>query len=305
MYSNYSMSVKRITNFIENGKTLAADGAWATMLYTRGLARDESPEKWGMDNLKVVREIAKAYVGAGSDIISTNTFGANWFRLASYGLQENVREYNRITAEVSKIAAGYKTIVTGSVGPTGKSLSKDEITRGEMFTAFQEQVVALMDGGVDAILIETMTSVEEAIIAIDAVKSARDIELICSFGFIKNDKGHFVTIENEPLPNVIAAVVAKEVDVIGANCGTGIDDMIEITKQVREVEPKLPLMVYPNAGIPEDQNGRLVFPDSHEYWEERIPQLIENRADIIGGCCGTTPKHIAIIRHTIDGDKYY
>jgi 5-methyltetrahydrofolate--homocysteine methyltransferase len=149
--------MKKITELLKSGKTLISDGAWGTFLHLKGLQPGECPELWNITHEKEVLEIAQSYIDAGADMIETNSFGGSSFKLKHYGLQNKVYELNRAAAAISRKAAGSVKLVLGSVGPTGVILMMGEVTPEELYESFKEQVVALEEGGADAIIIETMS----------------------------------------------------------------------------------------------------------------------------------------------------
>jgi 5-methyltetrahydrofolate--homocysteine methyltransferase len=214
-----------------------------------------------------------------------------------------VVELNKSAAEISREAAGKNIYVLGSVGPSGKLLITGDITIDELFDGFKEQMVALESGGVNGILIETMFDLEEAICAIKAAKENIKCEVICTMTFEGNEGIGFHTMMGTT-PEVAAdSLIEAGADIIGANCGIGIENMVAITKQLRLVDKMIPILIQANAGLPTIINDRTVFSETPEYISKWIRPLIDAGANIIGGCCGTTPEHIRMIAEVVKKSK--
>ncbi|MEA1875486.1 MAG: homocysteine S-methyltransferase family protein [Bacteroidota bacterium] len=285
-----------IIKALENQQILLSDGAWGTLLQEKGLKPGVSPESWNIDFPEKVKEVAAAYITAGSDMIETNSFGGSSFKLAHYGLDNKVWELNKRAAEISRQAAGPDKIVLGSVGPTGVILMMGEITKEELYDAFKEQVMALAEGGVDAICVETMTDLDEAVLAIKATKENTDLEAICTMTFDKTIQGDFRTMMGVSPEQMVEELIKAGADIIGTNCGNGMENMIPIVEAIRKTDKNIPILVHANAGLPHLQDGKNVFDETPEITASFIPKLIDAGANIIGGCCGTTPKHIQAIK---------
>jgi len=280
---------------IAEGRVLISDGAWGTFLHQKGLKADECPESWNIERPEDVLEIASSYVEAGADIVLTNSFGGSPAKLDGYGLRDQTYELNRAAAEISKEAAGDSALVLGSVGPTGKMVFMGEISEEELLEGLKEQVKGLAEGGVDGIVIETMSDLEEARIAILAAKSTSDLDVACTFTFSKTQTGEYRTMMGTGVEEFL--VMAKETgaDVIGANCGNGTAGMIEIVKEIRALDPDIPVLVHANAGLPMYEDGKTVFPETPSEMATQMEDLVKAGANIVGGCCGTTPDHIKYI----------
>lgn len=277
---------------LESGKILISDGAWGTFLQQRGLQPGECPELWNIDHKEDVFAIAKSYIDAGADMILTNSFGGSPYKLSHYGLENRAAELNEAAAAISREAAGSDHFVLGSIGPTGAILMMGQLSEEEMYEGFSIQAEALKKGGVDAVCIETMSAVDEAVIAIRAAKEAAGLEVVCTFTFEKTVKGDFRTMMGVTPQEMVAAVKDAGASIIGTNCGNGFDQMIEIVKEIRTAEPAIPVLVHANAGKPEYRDGETVFPENPAHMAARVKELIQSGANIIGGCCGTTPAHI-------------
>jgi len=292
--------MKTITSVVKSGKIPVSDGAWGTFLQQKGLQPGECPEQWNLTHPDEVREIARSYINAGADMIETNSFGGTSFKLEYFGLDNQVSEINEAAARLSKEVAGDNRWVIGSVGPTGKMLVMGDVTEEELYDAFKTQVIALEKGGADAICIETMSDIDEALLAIRAAKENTQLEVICTFTFDSIGENEYRTMMGISPAEAAIACVNAGADIIGTNCGNGLKNMINIVAQMREVVPDIPVLVHANAGLPEIRNGETVYPETPEQMREFVPQIIKAGANIIGGCCGTTPAHIAVIKEIVN-----
>jgi 5-methyltetrahydrofolate--homocysteine methyltransferase len=275
-------------------KLLVADGAWGTQLVARGLPAGQAPETWNLERPDEVRAVAAAYVQAGADIILTNTFGGSRLKLAKEGLDADLEEVNRRGAELSREAAGDKALVFASVGPTGEFMAPlGTVTEDEMTACFAEQVKALAAGGADAVVIETMTDLLEAIAALRAVKDTTSLPAVVCLTYDKGAKG-FATMMGVRPEQAAPDLAEAGADVIGTNCGNGIEDIVEVVKLLRAAAEG-PLWAKPNAGLPELVGGQTVYRETPEQMVRHLPTLVEAGAAIVGGCCGTTPEHIRLL----------
>ncbi len=291
--------MNKIIQEIQKGRVLVSDGAWGTFLQKKGMQPGECPEEWNISRSDDVFAIAQSYVDAGADMIETNSFGGNYFKLKNYGFESRVFEINKAAAEISRKAAGADRFVLGSVGPTGKLLMMEEVTEDELYNAFKEQSIALEAGGADAIVIETMTDLEEARIAVKAAKENTSCEVICTMTFDKIIGGEYRTMMGISPTEMTEVLVEAGADVIGANCGNGITDMIGIVKEIRQVNATVPVLIHANAGMPHYHDGETSFPESPEDMAARVEEIVAAGANIIGGCCGTTPDHICEVRRVV------
>ena len=280
-------------------KVLVSDGAWGTMLHAKGLGPGDCPEEWNVSHAEDVQSVASAYAQVGSDLILTNTFGGSRIKLAKMGLGDQVAELNEAGARNSLIAAP-DAVIAGSVGPSGEFIEPlSEITAEEMESVFSEQIAAILKAGVKVICVETMTAVEEAACAIRAAKKLDpSTDVICTMTFDETPKGFRTMMGVSPEQ---AAVKLSEAgaDVVGSNCGNGIKAMVEVTREFRRHTDK-PILIHANAGIPELIDGKTVFRESPTDMAAQIGALTEAGANIVGGCCGTTPEHIAAMRAVVD-----
>jgi len=291
--------MKSLLSEIKKGKALVSDGAWGTFLHKRGLQPGECPELWNLTHREDVFAIAKSYIDAGADMILTNSFGGHPLKLAHYDLNERTIELNKAAAAISREAAGDDHFVLGSMGPSGVMLMMGEVSEQELFDGFAIQAEALKNGGVDAICVETMSAVDEASIAVKAAKEATGLEVVCTFTFEKKMGDHYRTMMGVTPLEMATAIKDAGADIIGANCGNGFEQMIEIVRDIRSFDNSTPVLIHANAGLPIYKDGQTVFPETPEMMAARINDILKCGANIIGGCCGTTPEHIQAIAKEI------
>lgn len=282
---------------IQCGRVLLSDGAWGTFLQAEGLKAGENPESWNLLRPEIVKKIAASYIGAGSDMIETNTFGGCRYNLRQYGLADKSYELNKAGALLSRQAAGDEHWVLGSVGPSGTILMTGEIPEDELYEDFLVQMTGLLDGGVDAICLETFSALDEAELAVQAARGT-GLPLICTFTFEKGFSMMGVT------PEAYAKKMLElGVDVLGTNCGNGLDGMKDIVKRIRKVAPEHPILVHANAGLPQLRGTELLYPESPESMAAALPDIIAAGANLVGGCCGTTPQHIRAMKNVLKNNK--
>ena len=288
MTQDYSPPLKQR---LASGQLLISDGATGTYLQDHGLEPGGCPEEFNAAHPEIVRGMARDYFAAGSEMVLTNSFGANRFMLKKYGFGDRVEEFNKLAARHASSQRTAGRYVAGSVGPTGEFLEPlGPVTREEMLDAFVEQVMALEAGGADGVVIETMSAVEEAVLAVEAAKEHTGLVVMATMVFDRGPRGFFTMMGVTP-ERAVKELAAVGADVTGANCGNGIDVMVELARKMRQATDG-PLLVHSNAGIPAYQGGEIVYPESPDYMVERFGILAELGIDILGGCCGTGPEHI-------------
>jgi methionine synthase I (cobalamin-dependent) len=281
------------SNWFASG-TFILDGGWGTQLQLRGLAIGEHPDLWNLSHPAKVRDVAAAYVQAGSDIILTNTFGANRLLLAKHHAAEKVAELNRAGVRLSKeIAQKQNRRVFASLGPSGVMLMSGTVTTDELYGVFLEQAEAMAAEQPDGIVVETMSDPAEAVLAVKAAKTTGLPVAACMvFDTGKNkDRTMMGTIPEQAVEQLTAAGA----DIVGANCGQGIDGFIPICRRMRAVTT-LPLWMKANAGLPEIVDEKTVYRQTPEKFAESAKELLAAGANFLGGCCGTTPDFIRALR---------
>jgi len=285
---------------LASGETLVADGAIGTLLFERGLDPGACPESVTLSHPEVLEEIARLYLEAGADIIGTNTFGGSPLKLAAYGLADSTDEINARAVTAVRKAVGDRAYVAGSVGPCGKLLTPYGDAKPEdVYGSFRRQVESLVEAGVDCIFVETMIDLTEAKLAVRAVKDvSAATPVTASMTFDATPNGFF-TIMGVSVEAAAAGLTEVGADAIGSNCGNGIENMVQIARAFRNVS-QLPLTIQPNAGLPHIANGKAVYDETPAFMAEQAKALVSLGVSVIGGCCGTTPEHIAALRAIVD-----
>lgn len=282
------------------GEVLVCDGAMGTLLQGRGLEPGSCPELWCVEHADVVSDIHLLYREAGSNIVECNSFGGTRYKLGHYGLSARAAEINEAAAALARDVAGDSQYVLGSVGPTGEFMAPLGVaTDSDFYEAFAEQLVALERGGADCVIVESMSAVEEASVAVRAAKETTGLTVLASFTFDPRHGGGYATMMGVSPTDAAVAMVSAGADMIGTNCGTGPEDMINVVRELRTAAAAVPIIAMPNAGMPELVGGTTVFRQTPEQMAELTPALVEAGASIVGGCCGTGPAHIAAMRHAI------
>ena len=275
---------------------LLTDGAWGTQLQARGLASGDSPDSWNLDHPAKVEEVARSYVEAGSQVILTNTFRANRISLAAHRMQNLTADINRTGVEISKRAAAGRAKVVASIGPSGKMLMTGEVTEDQLAEVFTEQAAALAQAGADAILCETFSDLDEARIALRAVK-ATGLPVIVSFAF-DTGKNKDRTMMGVTPERAAAAMQEDGASAVGANCGAGIDLFVPLCARLRAA-CTLPLWIKPNAGLPEFADGQIVYRTSPGQFAAYVPRILEAGASFVGACCGSNPDFIRAMAEVV------
>lgn len=274
---------------------LVCDGAMGTMLYSKGVSTTVCYNELNISNPKLVQEIHKSYIHAGAQIIETNTFGANRVKLSRYGLEKKVYEINFQGAKIAKEVAGKNVFVAGSVGPLGMSTEIfDKLSKVEKRSIFREQINALCDGGIDLIIIETMADLNETKEAVLTAKDVTHLPVICQMTYGQEGKT-FAGID--PF-STVKELSRMDVDVIGANCGRGPQDVLSVIKKMASTS-NIKLSAQPNAGLPRFMDGKFIYPSTPEYFRVYAKKLVDAGANVVGGCCGTTPEHIKAIADAV------
>ena len=285
---------------IASGAILISDGATGTYLQEQGLEAGGCPELFNVDRPEVVKQMARAYFDAGSDIVSTNSFGGSRYMLSKYGCGDRVEELNRRGAELARSVAPPGHFAMGSIGPTGEFLKPSgTATDQDMIDVFGEQARGLAAGGVDGFCIETMSDLGETILAIRACKETTKLPVLATLVFAKGPRGFFTMMGVTPAQGAVQLADAGA-DIVGSNCGLAIEQMIEIIAAMRAATDK-PIVAHVNAGIPKIERGCIVYPDTPEHMAPQYTQLVDAGAAIVGGCCGTDPDYIRAIARVLRG----
>jgi methionine synthase I (cobalamin-dependent) len=271
---------------------VVTDGAWGTELQKRGLALGDCPDAWNLTYPDKVASVARSYADAGCSAVLTNTFRANAISLAAYGLADHVKEINAAGVRISRQAAGSAAVIA-SIGPVGKLLAIGEIMAEDLFRVFHEQATALSGAGADAILIETLSDLEEAQVALRAAKST-GLPVIVSFVF-DTGRNKDRTMTGVTPEQAAQAMETAGADAVGSNCGNGIEQMIPICRRMHAAT-RLLLWMKANAGMPEIAGERVVYHTTPNEFAKFVPALREAGASFIGGCCGTTPQFTRAVK---------
>jgi 5-methyltetrahydrofolate--homocysteine methyltransferase len=290
------MPMPLIDALIEKGPVLL-DGAWGTELQARGLAVGEVPDYWNLAHPDRVEDVARAYVEAGSDIILTNTFRANAIALANHPDVSKLEQVNIAGVEISKRAAGGRARVFASIGPTGKLLLMRQVDEASLRATFEQQAQALAAGGADAIVVETMADLEEARLAIEAARTT-GLPVVACMVFDSGKKKDRTMMGVTP-EQAAEALTLAGADVIGANCGNGIDGYIPVCTRMASATDR-PIWIKANAGLPTLEGLETVYRTTPEEFASHLDELIDAGARFIGGCCGTNPAFIAALRERLD-----
>jgi 5-methyltetrahydrofolate--homocysteine methyltransferase len=279
--------MKKLISELLSAGPVVTDGAWGTEMQARGLQPGDCPDVWNLEHPDRVEQVAHAYVEAGSQVILTNTFGANRIMLDRHGLAGKAQEINRAGVEISRRASAGRARVFASMGPCGKMLFAGEVSEEEVAQAFGEQARALAEAGSDAIVIETMSDLAEARLAVAAIV-ATGLPVVACMTF-DSGRDHDRTMMGTTPEEAAGALTAA--DVMGANCGQGAEGYIAIAKRLRAATG-LPLWIKPNAGLPVVSDGNVHYDTTPQAFAAHAKALVEAGASFIGGCCGTTPEFI-------------
>lgn len=291
--------MKKLLERLKEGEILVADGAMGTMLMDR-IKTGECPESINLTHPEILEEIASLYLTAGADIIQTNTFGASPLKLLLYSLEHKTEEINRnAVLAVSRVVRNH-AYISASCGPSGRLLKPYGDTDPEdVYNSFERQIRVVIDAGADVICIETMTDLREATLAIKAAKTiSPSTPVIATMTFDSTPTG-FYTIMGVNIEKAAIGLETGGADIIGSNCGNGIENMIKIAWEFKKYS-ELPLIIQPNTGPPKLEGNTPVYQETPEFIAEKAKELVTIGVSIIGGCCGTTPEHIRAIRKMVD-----
>jgi len=277
--------------------TMVADGGWGTEFQKLGLEPGAAPERWNLERPEVVEQVGRSYVEAGAEVLLTNTFGGNGFVLGRHELGDRLEEINRRGAELSRSAAAGRALVFGAMGPTGQLLQMGEVTEDQIYETYRRQAAALWQGGADALLVETMIDVDEMRLAARAGRDATPLPLVLSMTF-DSGKEKTQTMMGVTPEQAVAVMEAAGAWMVGANCGLGPEFYVKVCTKLRSATT-LPIWVKANAGIPKVVGGRVVYPQDPETFAGLALELHRAGANVIGGCCGTTPAHIRRLRERL------
>jgi 5-methyltetrahydrofolate--homocysteine methyltransferase len=281
---------------LETRGVLLADGATGTNFQDMGIEPGVAPEEWVFDAPDRVADLHRRFVQAGSDLVLTCTFGASPVRLEDGPLAGRSSELNTRAAQIARQAVGDEVLVAGSMGPTGQLVEPfGPLTRDAGLAAFGEQAGALADGGADLLVLETFFALDEALWAAEAVRSVSDLPLVMSFSF---DQGTKTMMGLSPA-DVTAAAEPFGVAALGLNCGRSLDDTEQLVSEFLSAGLSSPLWVKPNAGVPKVVASGVVYPESPDSFAERVGEFVTRGARIVGGCCGSTPEHLAALARVL------
>jgi 5-methyltetrahydrofolate--homocysteine methyltransferase len=285
---------------LTRGDVLVGDGAWGTQLMARGLPAGQPPEWFALERPDVIEEVARLYLDAGADLVTTDTFGGSSFRLELHGLGAEKERVNRQAVEAVKRAVSGRAYVSASVGPTGRLLEPfGDTSPDAVEAAFAEQVAVLAAAGADLVCVETMSDLVEATRAVRAAKAvAPRLPVMATMTFERTPRGFF-TVMGVSVERAAAGLAAAGADIVGSNCGTGIEDMLEVARAMAKATA-LPIAIQPNAGLPVTRDGALVYEQTPQAMASRVTELLETGVRIVGGCCGTTPDHIRAVRRCVE-----
>jgi len=298
------MTKIKFSDLISSGKPALSDGAMGTLLHERGIGFNKCFDELNLTNPSLVAEIHHAYIEAGSQIILTNTFGANRFKLERHGMAAELKEINTAAVELARrvVLASFKDVlIGGDVGPLGIRLAPfGRVQPEDARRIFRQQIETLLEAGADLLVIETMSDLYEIREAIFAARDlSADIPVVASMTFTRDDR----TLLGDSPRKVVRALRDYGADVFGVNCSGGPNQLLRILKEMRSAMPDGKFWIKPNAGWPEQMGGRIFYPASADYFGDYALSFWRAGASVIGGCCGTTPAHIAAMRQALESAK--
>jgi methionine synthase I (cobalamin-dependent) len=284
-------------------KPLLADGATGTMLQSMGLPVGEAPERWTLERPEAIRRLATLYVAAGADLLFTNTFGASRVHLKRLNLEDKIAELNqtavRLARDAANTLAGERTVhVVGSIGPTGEMIEPyGELSAAAARESFAEQARLLVAAGVDGLVCETFTDLNEAVQAVGAAREAApELPVLASMAFDENNR----TMMGVTPEDAVAQLSEAGAAVVGTNCSVGPVAVEKVIRAMSAARPKVRLLAKPNAGLPQMMNGKTVYLLDPVVLGEFATRMKLRGVAVIGGCCGTTPEHIRAMRQAIE-----
>jgi 5-methyltetrahydrofolate--homocysteine methyltransferase len=273
------------------------------MLIGRGLKAGECPDSWNIEKPEILEDIAALYIEAGSDIVSSNTFGGHPLKLEQYGLNDRTEEINKAGIKAIRKAAGDRAYLAASCGTSGKLLKPYGDTEpDDIYEGYLRQIEALASESVDIIYLETMIDLAEAILAVKAARNAAPgIPVSATMTFDRTPRGFF-TIMGNTIAQAANELEKAGADIVGSNCGNGIENMLLIAEEFKE-HSRLPILIQSNAGLPSVRGETLEYNETPEFMADKIVKMLGLGVNIIGGCCGTTPEHMKLFRNIIDNYK--
>jgi 5-methyltetrahydrofolate--homocysteine methyltransferase len=295
--------MENILSRLRRGDVIVGDGAIGILLMERGLKQGEVPEAYNLTKPELLEEIASLYLNSGAEIVTTNSFGASPLRLRQFSLESETEAINRSAVEAVRRAVWDNAYVSASVGPTARMVKPlGDTEPEEIHSAFQRQIRALLAAGIDMICIETMTDLTEALLAVKAARSLdATIPIMATMTFNRSRRGFF-TLMGSSVAEAAAALEKAGANIVGSNCGDGMENMVEIAREFRR-HSRLPVAIQGNAGLPVATETGLVYPETPDFVAGKAIELLDLGVQIIGGCCGTGPEHIRAIRKVVDSRR--
>ena len=278
---------------------LIFDGGMGSMLIASGLKGGESAEKWNVDRPEIIQAIHKAYFDAGADVATINTFGASSFKLARMGIKESAETIICAAIDNARAVAGPGQYIAGELGPLGEMFSPmGEMTFEKAREIYVHQAGIIEAEGVDLFLIQTVFDIQEVLAALEAVQTVSDKPVICSLTFNQTKRGFFTLVGN-PVAESMQKMRDSGASAVGANCSMGSDVMVSLAREIRQ-SVEIPVIAQPNAGMPQTRsNGNAFYPESETFFAANIKKMKDLGIEILGGCCGTTPEFIRIMKEAI------
>ncbi len=284
------------TNILEilKEKILICDGAMGTMLYAKSISPEHCYEYLNLEKPQLIEDLHREYILAGANIIETNTFGANYTKLVKFGKEKQVGQINVAGVEIAKKAAGNNVFIAGSIGPLSRFGADNHLTDQQIYDIYKEQILALANAGIDLFILETFSNLEHVRIALVVCKKETNLPVVAQMAFL--DGLH--TSYGNSISSMVNVLVQENVDILGANCGNGPANIFEVVNNLANLTDKF-ISAQPNAGYPQAVDGRMLYLSSPEYFANYAQKIVSAGANIVGGCCGTTPEHIRLIARSV------